>query len=150
VSIRFSATIYQRGTSARIDVPEKVTKAFGDTGYVPVRGTINNAGIRGTLMPAGGGRHVLNVNLEMRARAGVDVGDTPVFTLDRGESTRFPPMSRELAIMLENDPSAKITWQAAKPNKRKDVLNRLARQRSQEALVREIDKTVARLRAGKI
>lgn len=150
MSIRFSAIIYQRGASARIDVPEKVTKAFGDAGYVPVRGTMNDAGIRGTLMPAGGGRHVLNINLEMRTRSGVNVGDTVMFTLDRGEATRFPPMSRELAVALEHEPVAKATWEAASPAKRKDVLGRLARLRTQEQVVREIDKLVGRLRAGKL
>jgi hypothetical protein len=150
VSIRFSATIYQRGASARIDVPEKVTTAFGDTGYVPVRGTMNNAGIRGTLMPAGGGRHVLNINLEMRERASVNVGDTVIFTLDRGEATRFPPMSRELAVALENEPQAKATWEDAPPAKRKDMLARLARQRTQEAVVREVERVIGRLKMGKV
>jgi hypothetical protein len=150
VSIRFQATIYQRSTSARIDLPEKVTVAFADTGYVPVTGTLNGVGIRGTLMPAGGGRHVLNINLEMRERAGVAVGDTVIVTLDRGETTRVPPMSRELALALDADPAAKVTWAAAPPAKRKDVLARLARQRTQEAILREVERVVHRLDAGKI
>ena len=150
MSIRFSAIIYQRGASARIDVPETVTKAFGGTGYVPVRGTMNDTGIRGTLMPAGGGRHVLNINLEMRTRASINVGDTVVFTLDRGEATRFPPMSRELALALEQEPVAKATWEAASATKRKDVLGRLARLRTQESVVREIEKLVEKLNKGKL
>ena len=150
MSIRFSAIIYQRGTSARIDVPEKVTKALGDSGYVPVCGTMNDAGIRGTLMPAGGGRQVLNINLEMRTRAGINVGDTVVFTLDRGEATRFPPMSRELVVALEQEPVAKTTWEAASPAKRKDALGRLARLRTQESAGREIEKLVEKLNHGKL
>lgn len=150
MSIRFQATIYQRGVSARLDVPDKVTAAFGDTGYVPVRGTLNGTGIRGTLMPAGGGRHVLNVNLEMRERASVKVGDTVIVTLDRGEATRVPPMSRELALALETDLAAKATWEAAAPAKRKDVLARLAKQRSADGLAREIERVVDRLHKGKI
>jgi hypothetical protein len=150
LSIRFSATIYQHGASARIDVPEKVTEAFGDAGYVPVRGTMNDAGIRGTLMPTGGGRHVLNINIEMRTRAGISVGDTVVFALDRGEATRFPPMSRELAVVLEDEPVARATWEAASPAQRKDVLGHLARLRTEEAVVREIHRLVARLNAGDV
>ena len=150
MSIRFQATIYQRGASARLDVPEKVTAAFGDTGYVPVSGTLNGSGIRGTLMPAGGGRHVLNVNLEMRERAHVKVGDTVIITLDRGEATRFPPMSRELSMALDADPVAKATWAQAPPAKRKDVLARLARQRTPEGIAREVDHHMQRLRKGKI
>lgn len=150
MGIRFQATVYQRGASARIDVPEKVTKAFGDTGYIAVSGTMNESGIRGTLMPAGGGRHVLNINLEMRERAGVKIGDTVIFTLDRGETTRVPPMSRELSVALDADPQAKATWAAAPPAKRKDVLGRIARQRTPEAVAREVEHTVKRLRTGKI
>jgi hypothetical protein len=150
VSIRFTATIYQRGASARIDVPEEVTKAFGDSGYVSVRGTMSGAGIRGTLIPVPGGRQVLNVNREMRARSGADVGDMVVFTLDRGESTRVPPMSRELATAIEADPVAKVTWETAPPAKRKDVLTRLAKQRTREAVAREVEREMKRLRTGKL
>jgi hypothetical protein len=150
LSIRFQATIYQRGASARLDVPEKVTAAFGDTGYVPVSGTLNGSGIRGTLMPAGGGRHVLNVNLEMRERAGVNVGDSVIVTLDRGEATRFPPMSRELAQALDTDQIAKATWASASPAKRKDVLARIARQRTPEGVAREVEHWMQRLRKGKL
>jgi hypothetical protein len=150
VSIRFQATVYQRGSSARIDVPEKVTEAFGDTGYIPVSGTINGVGIRATLMPAGGGRHVLNINLEMRTRCAVNIGDTVIFTLDRGEATRQPPMSRELAAALDNDPAAKATWSAALPTKRKSVLAALARQRSQDAVTRDVERIVKLLRVGRI
>lgn len=150
MGIRFQATVYQRGASARIDVPEKVTTAFGDTGYIAVSGTMNDSGIRGTLMPAGGGRHVLDVNLEMRERAGVKIGDTVIFTLDRGETTRNPPMSRELSVALDLEPQAKATWAAAAPAKRKDVLTRIARQRTPEAVAREVEQVVRKLRAGKI
>jgi hypothetical protein len=150
VSIRFSAPIYQRGASARIDVPEEVTKAFGDPGYVSVRGTMNDAGIRGTLIPVPGGRQVLNVNLEMRMRSGADVGDTAVFTLDRGEATRVPPMSRELSVALEADPAAKVMWEEASPAKRKHVLTRLAKQRTAEAIASQVEREMRRLRAGKV
>jgi hypothetical protein len=150
LSIRFQATVYQRSTSARIDVPEKVTKAFGETGYIAVSGTMNDVGIRGTLMPAGGGRHVLNINHQMRERAGLQVGDTAVFTLDRGVSTRQPPMSRELAVALDADPAAKALWTDAPAAKRKDVLARLERQRNPEAIAREVERIMKGLRAGKV
>jgi hypothetical protein len=150
LSIRFSATIYQRGASARIDVPEEVTKAFGDSGYVSVRGTMNGTGIRGTLIPVPGGRQVLNVNLEMRTRSGADVGDAVVFTLDRGEATRVPPMSRELSLALDADPAAKAMWEAASPAKRKDVLTRLAKHRTHEAIARGVERELRRLRTGKV
>jgi hypothetical protein len=150
MAIKFKATVYQRGLSARIDIPEAVTAAFGDTGYVPVRGTMHGTGIRGTLMPAGGGRHILNINSEMRRRALVNVGDNVVFTLDRGEATRYPPMSRDLAALLERDHAAKAIWEAATPAKRKAALVRLDKQRTSEAERREVGKIMDRLHTGRL
>jgi hypothetical protein len=150
VGIRFKATVYARGNSARIDIPEKVSEAFGDTGYVPVAGSLHGVGIRGTLMPTPGGRHVLNINAEMRARAGVDIGDSVFLTLDRGEATRIPPMSQELAAALHKEPAAKAVWQAATPAKRKDALARIARQRTVEGVAREVARVMDRLRKGKV
>jgi hypothetical protein len=154
MAVHFKATVYQRGHGARIDIPRSATAAFGDTGYVPVRGTMNGAGFRGTLMPAGGGRHILNINSEMRRRAAVDVGEAVMFTLDRGEATRVPPMSRELAAALERDPHAKATWQAFTPAKRKralfrlERLERLDRLSGGDATRREVERLVGALHTG--
>jgi uncharacterized protein YdeI (YjbR/CyaY-like superfamily) len=59
-------------------------------------------------------------------------------------------MSRELAVALEHQPIAKTTWEAAPPAKRKDVLARLAKLRTQEAVIREVDKIVGKLGNGKV
>jgi uncharacterized protein YdeI (YjbR/CyaY-like superfamily) len=59
-------------------------------------------------------------------------------------------MSRELALALEQEPVAKATWEAASATKRKDVLGRLARLRTQESVVREIEKLVEKLNKGKL
>jgi hypothetical protein len=147
--VQFHATIYQKGLGTRIDVPDEVSAAFADPGYVPVRGTMNGVGIRGTLMPAGGGRHILNINVEMRRRCHVSVEDSVLFVLDRGEATRYPPMSRELAMMLERDTQAKRTWEMVEPAKRKDVLIKLDKQRSPDAERKEVVRLVERLHNGR-
>jgi len=154
MAINFKATVYQRGHGARIDVPRNVTAAFGDTGYVPVRGTMNGSGFRGTLMPAGGGRHILNINAEMRKRASVEIGDAVTFSMDRGDATRVPPMSRELAAELERDPQAKAAWQALTPLRRKralfrlERLERLDRLSGGDAARRDVERLMGVLRAG--
>jgi hypothetical protein len=154
MAINFKANVYQRGHGARIDIPREATTAFGDTGYVPVRGTMNGAGFRGTLMPAGGGRHILNINTEMRKRAAVEIGDTVAFTLDRGEATRVPPMSRELAAALDREPAAKVAWGALTPTRRKralfrlERLDRLDRLSGGDAAHREVEHLMETLRAG--
>ncbi len=53
----FTATVYTLGINPCVDVPPRVSAAFGKRGYVPVAGTLNDQPIRATLAPKGGGRH---------------------------------------------------------------------------------------------
>jgi hypothetical protein len=146
VSVSFSATIYEYGMNPRVDVPEEISKAFADKGYVSVRGTLNGVGIRATLVPATAGRHVLYVNRQMADRAGVEVGQKVVFTLDRDLSQR-KPIPPELAEALDADPVAKKAWGDAKPNRRKQIIAYLSwfstartRQRKVEKILRDLRK----------
>ncbi|NIS81617.1 MAG: DUF1905 domain-containing protein, partial [Anaerolineales bacterium] len=67
----FFAQIYKLGINPCVDVPTRVSEAFGVRGNVPVVGTLNDVEIRSTLVPIGGGRHRLYINTDMRKRANV-------------------------------------------------------------------------------
>jgi len=149
MAVQFRATIYEHGINPRVDVPEEISRAFGDKGYVAVRGTMNGVGIRATLVPAGGGRHVLHVNHQMRDRAGVKVGDTVDFSIDRGEGLRKPPMSRELGQALDADPKAKAAWEAWPPSRRREVLMYMSWLKSPDSIQRNVDKALRRLHEGR-
>ncbi len=56
-------------------------REFGVKGRVAVKGTINGIPYRSSLLPQGGGEHILVVNKELRDKAGVTVGDTASFVL---------------------------------------------------------------------
>lgn len=148
MAVQFKATIYQHGINPRVDVPEEISNAFGDRGYVSVRGTMNGVGIRATLVPAGGGRHVMHVNTQMRLRAGVNVGDNVEFSLDRGEKLRTTPMSPELGAALDADPVAKAAWEAWTPARRRRLLTYMNWFRHPDVVQRTVDKTLKRLHEG--
>jgi len=146
MAVQFKATVYEHGVNPRVDVPEEISRAFGDKGYVAVRGTMNGVGIRATMVPAGGGRHVLHLNTQMRLRAGVNVGDMVEFSLDRGENLRKPPMSAELSVALDADPAAKTAWEAWPPARRRRALTFMGWLRSPDAIQRNVDKVLRKLR----
>ena len=144
MSVRFQAAIYQYGTNPRVDVPEDISKVFGDRGYVSVSGTMNGKGVRGTLVPVTGGRHVLYVNRQMCDRASVGVGDTVDFVLDRDLEQR-KPIPPELAAMIDADPAVKRAWESQKPSRRKQIVaylnwfsNPKTRERKVEKIVRDL------------
>jgi uncharacterized protein DUF1905 len=149
MAVQFKATVYEHGINPRVDVPEEISRAFGDKGYVAVRGTMNGVGIRATMVPAGGGRHVLHLNTQMRLRAGVNVGDNVEFSLDRGESLRKPPMSAELGLKLETNPEAKAAWAAWAPARRRRTLRYMSWLRSPDAISRNVEKVLRLLREGR-
>jgi hypothetical protein len=145
VSVKFQATIYQYGAHARVDVPPDISAVFNDKGYVSVRGTLDRAGIRGTLVPVTGGRHVLYVNRQMSDRAGVGVGDSVEFVLDRDLEQR-KPIPQELADALAADAGAKKAWEAATPNRRKQLIAYLTWFSTPKTRARKVEKVLRDLR----
>jgi hypothetical protein len=70
--------------NAVVEVPAAVSKAFAAwarSGRIAVEGRLNQAALRTTLMPVGGGGHRLYLNGGLRTAAGVDVGDEVLLTL---------------------------------------------------------------------
>lgn len=65
---QFQAKIEKAGINPCVNVPLSVSKAFGERGYVPVKGKLSGVPIKATLVPAGGGRHILYSNGECGKR----------------------------------------------------------------------------------
>jgi hypothetical protein len=145
VSVRFQAAIYQYGTNPRVDVPEETSAVFGDRGYISVRGTMNGKGVRGTLVPVHGGRHVLYVNRQMCDRAGVGIGDSVEFVLDRDLEQR-KPIPQELAEVLDADPAVKRAWESVTPSRRKRIIAYLSWFTNPRTRGRKVDKVVRDLK----
>ena len=65
----------KRGSYFYVDVPERVSKAIGKRGPVPVSAVINSvAEFTASLFPLGGGRHGLRLNAQTREMAEVKAG----------------------------------------------------------------------------
>lgn len=147
MSVRFQATIYQYGAQARLDIPADISRVFNEKGYVSVHGTMNGKGIRGTLMPITGGRHVMYINRQMTARAGVGIGDTVDCVLDRDLENR-KPVPQELAEALDADAVAKRAWEMSGPAYRKRTIAFLSwfstpgtRERKVEKILRDLKRS---------
>ena len=132
----FSAAIYKTGINPCVDVPLRVTRAFGRRGYVRVRAT---------LVPVGDGRHLLCVNGAMRKGAGIDVGDTIRMALEIDDAPREMPVPIDLARGLRQAG----TWgafQRARPSDRKDILAYHSFLKPPEARKRSVERVLEHLR----
>ncbi len=141
----FSARIYRAGINPSVDVPKRVSEAFGERGYVPVAGKINNTPIRATLVPIGKGRHRLYINGEMRKKANVDAGDRIHVELEIDITPRKIKMPEELATALSTSKDAKAAFEKLTSSRQKEVLTYLNWLKKPESVKRNIEKIVARL-----
>lgn len=142
---KFSAKIYKLGINPCVDVPKRVSRAFGQRGYVRIKGLLNNQPIQATLVPKGNFTHRLFLNTDMRKRANLEVGDTARLTLDIDERPRTVPMPEEFAAALKENPKARDVFKRLTPSRQKEILTYLNWIKRPETLKRNVDKAVAML-----
>ena len=99
-----------RGAWTFVRAPFSVEKEFGVKGRVAVQGAINGIPFRSSLLPQGGGEHILVVNKELRDRAGVTAGDTANFVLERDDGPREVDLPPELAQALAANAEAQAVF----------------------------------------
>ena len=116
---------YAHIMNVAVDVPERVSDAFGPRGQVPVVGTADGADLVATLVPVGGGRHRLFLNEAVRDTIGKSAGRSGGDPDPSRPSDRAPETPPDLqAALAEEGPSA--AWEALLPSRRKECLVWLA------------------------
>jgi uncharacterized protein YdeI (YjbR/CyaY-like superfamily) len=136
----FRAKLVRIGGFYGVEVPAAVSKAIGRRGWVPVVGRVNGvAPLSTTMMPKGGGRHILLVAGEARAKAGAKLGATLAIELRVDEPSRKQRLPDDLAAALREE-DALDGFHALNPAKRRVLL------RSVTAAVQQTtrDKRIAR------
>jgi len=113
--------VVDRSGMGHVDVPAAVSKAIG-RGKAPVEARLGRSEpFRGTLMPAGGGRHRLFLSKATRFAAGIKPGDRVRITavVDDGKrDVPIPPDLRE--ALVEAD--VLDAWEGMPPGKREHIL----------------------------
>lgn len=98
----FRATIGRTWILYTVDVPERVSRALGASGKIPVVFTLNGSSPRKTtLAPRAGGGHRLHVHGEARREAGAREGDRVTIALSRDTDPSGPPLPPDLEEALD-------------------------------------------------
>jgi hypothetical protein len=101
-SHEFKATIGRTWILYTVDVPERVSRALGQGGKIPVVFTLNgSAPRRTTLAPRAGGGHRLHVHGESRREVGAEVGDQVTIVLSRDTDPSGPSLPPDLEEALD-------------------------------------------------
>lgn len=108
--MRFRAELESAGkTAAGFEVPEAVVEGLGGGGHPKVSVTVSGFTFR-TSIARMGGRFLLGVSAERRARAGIEAGQVLDVDVELDTAPREIEVPDDLAAALADDPQAKEFW----------------------------------------
>jgi uncharacterized protein DUF1905/bacteriocin resistance YdeI/OmpD-like protein len=138
----------REGTEISAIVPPfDVAEVFGTRGRVPVKGTVNGAPYRSSLMNMGEG-HMMVVNAELRAAAKCKAGDTVEVVMERDEVERNVEVPAYLLKIIENDVKAAEFWQRLSFTHKKEYVREIEGAKRPETRERRIAAMMDALRKG--
>lgn len=139
--MRFSGPIHKIGINPVVDVPVRISRAFGRRGYVPVSVYLGDRKFPANLVPVGGGRHRLYLNLPMRQAAQRDTGDRITVRVEPDSSSRVlrPPADLLRALGVKG----RAALAGATPSRRKEIMRWVIAAKAAETRARRIAKVVA-------
>jgi hypothetical protein len=146
---RFLATIYKIWMMRHVTVPQDISNALAkelatrgnsDTNakpktkqsvklarptkpkYIPVVAIVNGRTSRTTLVPAGDGRHRMQINTTLRKAAHADVGDVVSVELRLDLESRDLPVPADLRAALKEHPKARKAFEALATGHRRQFI----------------------------
>jgi hypothetical protein len=143
---RFTADLERAGTSsAMLPIPFDVKEAFGRA-RPPVRVTIRGHTWRTTPAVYGGVSYI-GLNKEVRAAAGVDVGDRVRVELELDTEPRTGELPRDLQTALEKG-GLRAAFEALSFTHRREYVEWVEGAKRADTRTRRVAETVRRVREG--
>ncbi|MGH9523538.1 MAG: YdeI/OmpD-associated family protein [Terriglobales bacterium] len=136
------------GQVAAVIVPFDIKEVWGQ-GRVPVKGTINGAAFRTTVVKMKGD-YFFCVNQQMRADAGgVGPGDRVTVILEPDAVPRTVEVPPDLKKALKANARASATWERYAYTHRKEFAKWIEEAKKPETRARRLAKTIEMLEAGR-
>src|SRR5246127_5104001 len=127
----FAASIYKVGVIRYVDVPREVSRRFGSSPHVPVRGTVEGIRVRTTLVSRGRGSYRMAIHGDIRKKLRVDSGAVVEVAIQLDEESREPELPPALALALRNAPKAQKRFRAVTTALRRQIVRYLTAVKSQ-------------------
>ena len=144
--VKFHTTVLQAGkTATGIEIPGELIEKLGAGKRPPVRVTINGQSYRSTVAVMGG-KFMVGVSAENRAKTGVSGGDEVDVQLELDTQPREVTVPADLAQALKKNPSAQRTFAALSYSKKQAIVLSVEGAKTQETRDRRIEKALNELR----
>jgi hypothetical protein len=143
--VKFHTKILQAGkTATGIQIPDEVIEKLGAGKKPPVKVTINGATYRSTVAVMGG-RFMVGVSAENRAKTGVAGGDEVDVEIALDTAPREVTVPADFAKALKANPNAKAKFDDLSYSKKQAFVVSIEGAKTQETRERRVAKAVAEL-----
>ncbi|HVF75272.1 MAG TPA: YdeI/OmpD-associated family protein [Acidimicrobiales bacterium] len=145
----FRAVIESHGKSATgIEVPAAVVEALGQSKRPKVQATVNGYTYRSSVGSMGG-RFLLGVSAEVRAKAGVAAGHEVDVSLELDTDVREVAVPDDFAAALAAEPTAQAFFAGLSYSQQRWFVEGIESAKKPETRQRRIEQAVARLAEGR-
>lgn len=147
MKFKFKAKIYKAGINPCVKVPRKITSNMVATkGYISVKGKIRDHVFTQTLVPVKGEGYRLYVNGPMIKGADVSLGQIVNFEIEQASlKKRAHRMHKALKKKLVEN-NLLHSFKKLSPSHQKEILKYLSYIKTEETLIRNVDKVVKGLK----
>jgi len=144
--ISFTAKIYIIDVNPYVLLPANVLKElFKQAGKnkspVPVCITVNGNAFTQNLVRFRG-KWRLYLNTPMRKAAGIDVGDSGIFTIEYDATERITPMHPKLEAALLKNKKAKTIFDGLRPSLQKEIMRYINNLKTEETVDRNVTRAI--------
>jgi hypothetical protein len=143
--LTFTARIVKVGVLRSVIVPAKIASALGGAPRIPVVARYAGEITKSTLIPAGGAKRRLVLQMDVLRPAQLDAGDTLEISLERATGSHKLPLPPDLQRALQFRPAAAAALDRASPSTWRVVVELLEQSRTPETRQRRLEKIVERL-----
>ena len=149
MSTRFRTTVELNGkTASGLEVPSEIVERLGAGRRPPVRVTVNEHTYRSTIASMGG-RYMVPLSAENRARAKVQAGDAVRVAIEVDTAPREVSLPADFARALARNSKARAFYEGlSNSNKKWHVLS-IEGAKAADTRARRIEKSVAMLAEGR-
>lgn len=143
--LTFTAPIVKIGILRSVIVPPKIAAALGGASRIPVIARYAGEITRSTLVPAGGAKRRLVLQMDVLRPAKLDAGDRLEVSLERSTESHKQELPPDLQRALQYRPAAAAELDRASPSTWRMIIERIEEARAPETRQRRIEMCVERL-----
>lgn len=122
-------------------------EAFGKTGRVAIKGTINGFPFRSTLTAEGEGKFYLMINQQMREGGKAEAGDLCSFVMEPDTEPRSVEVPADLQAALAKKPAAAKDFATFSYSHKKEFVDWITSAKRPETRADRVEKTIAMILA---